>query len=202
MRDLHNLLAVVLLAAAAWRDVAVRIIPDLVCAGLLMLAVSARGRLGPTCLLNSLAVALALFLSLVPLHAHGLLGGGDVKLAAAFAAGLAPVDTYRFVIVTALAGGALALGYLALARLPQPSPPTGRVRSRPRPGRRAPSDSSPGPAAIRRRDRVRRRLRAPGPLGPGSRLMRTMPRRAGSREDLDPPYLSAGNHDPCCSGCS
>src|SRR6185437_10028958 len=49
-------------------------------------------------------------------HARGGLGGGDVKLAAAVCLGLSPFEAWRFVVVTSLAGGILAILHL-LGRL-------------------------------------------------------------------------------------
>ena len=70
----------------------------------------------------SVGVAMGLFALLVLAHARGALGGGDVKLAAAMALGLAPVQTYRFVVATILAGGVLSLLHLLLRRAPPPAP--------------------------------------------------------------------------------
>jgi prepilin peptidase CpaA len=61
-------------------------------------------------------LALLLFILLVALYARGMMGGGDVKLAAATALGLSPGSQYGFVVVTALAGGVLALLHLVLRR--------------------------------------------------------------------------------------
>jgi prepilin peptidase CpaA len=76
--------------------------------------------IGPTALSLSVAVALGVFAFLLFLHARGGLGGGDVKLAAAVCVGLPPAEVWRFIIVTSLAGGILAvlhlLGRLALRR--------------------------------------------------------------------------------------
>ncbi|MDA8248368.1 MAG: prepilin peptidase [Rhodospirillales bacterium] len=120
--------SIVLLAVAAWRDVAARMIPDAVAAGLLVLGVATRIALaGLPAAGLSLGLALILFLALVALHAAGWLGGGDVKLAAGFAAGLAPQAILPFIAATAIAGGALAGVHLALRLLPF-------RRCRPRPG--------------------------------------------------------------------
>nr|NUR36424.1 peptidase [Sphingomonas sp.] len=43
----------------------------------------------------------------------GMMGGGDVKLAAALALWLPPVGTIKFLVFMSLAGGALTLGILA-----------------------------------------------------------------------------------------
>jgi prepilin peptidase CpaA len=62
----------------------------------------------------SAALALLLFVLLVLLHSRGIMGGGDVKLAAATAIGLPPASIYHFIVYTALAGGVLACLHLAL----------------------------------------------------------------------------------------
>ncbi|MFZ1427599.1 MAG: prepilin peptidase [Geminicoccaceae bacterium] len=118
-------LSIALLTAAAWRDLAVRTIPDRISLGLLAIGIVARASVGLSALLMSLAVAAALFGVLVLLHARGLMGGGDVKLASALAVGLTPLGTYHFVVATAAAGGLLGVAYLLMARrlrapLPQP----------------------------------------------------------------------------------
>jgi prepilin peptidase CpaA len=106
-----------LLIIAAWRDVATRTIPDTV--GLLLVATGALARLrdGPLALAISAGSAALLFAMLLIAYARGLVGGGDVKLMTAIAVGLSPLDCYRFVIATAIAGGLLGIAYLALSRL-------------------------------------------------------------------------------------
>jgi prepilin peptidase CpaA len=47
----------------------------------------------------------------------GMMGGGDVKLAAALALWFSPASTIKFLVLTSLAGGVLTLGVLALHRL-------------------------------------------------------------------------------------
>jgi prepilin peptidase CpaA len=47
----------------------------------------------------------------------GMMGGGDVKLAAALALWFSPASTLKFLVITSLAGGVLTLGYLAFHRL-------------------------------------------------------------------------------------
>ena len=119
-------LSIALLMAAAWRDLAVRTIPDRIGLGLLAIGIVARGSLGLSALLMSLAVASALFGVLVFLHARGLMGGGDVKLASAVAVGLSPLDTYHFVIATAATGGLLGVAYILMARRLRAPPPEPR----------------------------------------------------------------------------
>ena len=113
-----------LLFVAAWRDVVSRTIPDGV--GLLLLAIGGLSRLfeGPSALATSAAAALLLFVLLMVVYSRGFIGGGDVKLMTAFAIGLSPLNSYRFVVATAIAGGVLGIVYLVLSRskrLPQPT---------------------------------------------------------------------------------
>lgn len=125
-----NLVAAVLvglLIFAALTDVAARIIPDGIAIAIAVLGLIARviagGLPGVTA---SIAVALLVLMLLVILHARGLMGGGDVKLAAAMVLGLPLEWIYRFVIVTAVAGGIIALLHLvlraAIRTAPHPPP--------------------------------------------------------------------------------
>jgi prepilin peptidase CpaA len=61
---------------------------------------------------------LLLFVLLVVTYSRGFIGGGDVKIMTALAVGLAPLDCYRFVIATMIAGGFLGIGYFFLSRRP------------------------------------------------------------------------------------
>ncbi len=106
-------LVVALLVLAALADVATRTIPDGIAVGVGLLGMAMRLLMGPSALAVSAAIALTLFALLVVLHARGLMGGGDVKLAAATCLGLSLHPAYRFVVVTAIAGGILALLHLA-----------------------------------------------------------------------------------------
>jgi len=120
MQDPLQWAILALLAYAAWRDVAARIIPDALPAALLALGLAARAPLGAAAAAASLAAAALLLVLLLPLAMRGLLGGGDVKLAAAVAAGLPPAATWDFTLSSAVAGGALGLLYLLLAPLAPP----------------------------------------------------------------------------------
>jgi prepilin peptidase CpaA len=104
-----------LLMTAAWRDVATRTIPDSL--SLLLLGTGGLARIvaGPSAFALSVATALLLLILLMVIHSRGLIGGGDVKIMSALAAGLSPLDSYRFVTATALAGGILAIVYLLLS---------------------------------------------------------------------------------------
>lgn len=106
-----------LLAVAAWRDIATRTIPDTVSILAALVGLAARLALGPQAALLSILAAAALFALLLFLFARGALGGGDVKLMTALALGMAPAMVWDFLVATTLAGGALALAYLALSRL-------------------------------------------------------------------------------------
>lgn len=103
-----------LLLVAAVRDVAVREIPNWIAFGLVLAAMPLRLASGD--LLVGLAVALIVFLGLVVVWRLGALGGGDVKLWAAASLLIAPAIATQmaFFLDVVLAGGALALLYLAL----------------------------------------------------------------------------------------
>ena len=47
----------------------------------------------------------------------GMMGGGDVKLAAALALWLPPAGTFRFLVLMSVAGGVLTLGILMFQRM-------------------------------------------------------------------------------------
>jgi prepilin peptidase CpaA len=122
-----------LLIYAALVDVAIRIIPDGVAIGLVAFGVIERLLAGLPNLGASALAAMLLLVILVLLNARGLLGGGDVKLAVATAMGLPVESIYRFIVVTSLAGGVLALLHLALRYAirgaPRP-PPSGASLAR------------------------------------------------------------------------
>jgi prepilin peptidase CpaA len=109
--------ALVLLGIAAWRDVATRTIPDQVSLAIAVFGLALRCAEGWQAAAWSLAAAAVLFLLLLPCHARGLLGGGDVKLLAALAIGLPPLGSFQLVVATALFGGVLATLYLIMQRL-------------------------------------------------------------------------------------
>lgn len=136
MSLLSVIFAVCLLGAAAGWDIAVRRIPDLISLGLLLLGLAGRAAEGVAALGASFACAALVFMLLTLLHARSLLGGGDVKLAAALAVGLPPLGTYQLIMLTGIFGGLLALLYLLLAQVlpaPRPAGPAatllGRIRA-------------------------------------------------------------------------
>ena len=133
MSSLFISAALMLLTLAAWRDVATRTIPDTISVMLFVLGVSARLVQGPMDLAVSVGSGLLLFICLMLAYARHLVGGGDVKIMATFSVGLSPLDSYRFVIATAIAGAVLGICYLLLQRvtdlvsLPRPRSVIGRV---------------------------------------------------------------------------
>jgi prepilin peptidase CpaA len=118
MPNILSVATLLLLLAAAGYDIATRLIPDRISLGLLCIGIATRLGDGVLALVASASVACLLFLGLVLLHARGILGGGDVKLAAALAVGLPPLTILDFLQATVLAGGGLGLFYVLLARLP------------------------------------------------------------------------------------
>jgi prepilin peptidase CpaA len=102
-----------LLAIAAWRDVVTRTIPDRIVLLIAALGLAVRSAAGWSPLLLSTATAALLFVVLLACAMRGLLGGGDVKLAAALALGLPPGIVWDFIALTVLVGGLLGLGYIA-----------------------------------------------------------------------------------------
>ena len=62
-------------------------------------------------------VAVAVFAALAVTFYLGMMGGGDVKLAAALALWFSPGSTVRFLVIMSLAGGLLTVVVLILHRL-------------------------------------------------------------------------------------
>ncbi len=114
---LAGFVALAALGWAAWTDLATRTIPDWASVALLAAGLAQRLALGLEAAAISALAAIAVLALLVAAHARGLLGGGDVKLAAAAAAGFPPFGALRFLTAVALAGGVLALLHLALRPL-------------------------------------------------------------------------------------
>ncbi|MEJ0020218.1 MAG: prepilin peptidase [Acetobacteraceae bacterium] len=115
--DLLAAATIIVLVLAAWSDIAARIIPNGLVVALAAIGLLGRAAAGLPSLAISIALAAALFLLLVLAHARGVMGGGDVKLASAMALGLSPESVYRFVLITALAGGVLGCVHLVLRRV-------------------------------------------------------------------------------------
>lgn len=105
-----------LLGFAAWRDVAIRTIPDSVSIALLAAGVVMRGSQGWSYLTISLLMSAAMFLLLLPLCSRGLLGGADLKLLSALAVGLSPQSSVSLLLAVTTIGGLLAAVYLLAAK--------------------------------------------------------------------------------------
>lgn len=80
------------------------------------------GEVPPGALLRDVALAVGIFVALVGLYLFDLLGGGDVKLIPAVALWAGVEGVLPFLMLTALAGGAMSLAVLlarGAARLPR-----------------------------------------------------------------------------------
>jgi prepilin peptidase CpaA len=106
-----------LLGFAAWRDIATRTIPDLVGLAILVVGLVIRLPNGWAAVATSAAASAILFLLMLPFHHRGMVGGGDLKLIASLAFGLSPLGSYQMVLAIVLAGGVLAVVYLALRQI-------------------------------------------------------------------------------------
>ncbi|HMR30458.1 MAG TPA: prepilin peptidase [Geminicoccaceae bacterium] len=112
-RAFVGLVLLTLLLRAAWTDIRSRRIENRVCALIVALwPVHLVLSPVPPHLLVSLAVALAVFAAATAMWRFGWLGGGDVKLLAAVGLWAGPEHALHFLLVTGLAGGALALALL------------------------------------------------------------------------------------------
>lgn len=114
MTDLtfFQVVAVPLLLFAAARDVATRLIPDGVSIAIAVAGLVTRALVGWPEAGLSFLIGAGIFALLLPLAARGWLGGGDVKLMSAMAVGLAPAETWLFVMATVFAGGVLGVAYI------------------------------------------------------------------------------------------
>jgi prepilin peptidase CpaA len=113
-----SLAAIGLFGAAAVTDLAHRRIPNKLSAGLFLLgllrvgAALADGSGVGAALIDLAATALVFALGALAFHL-GALGGGDVKLLAAGALWLGTGELGAYLVITVLAGGLLALAFLA-----------------------------------------------------------------------------------------
>jgi len=89
-------LAVALLAPVYWLSIALPVWPDV---GV------------------QLAAGAGVFALLALAFYAGMMGGGDVKLAAALALWFSPASTLKFLVLMSLAGGVLTLAVIALHRM-------------------------------------------------------------------------------------
>ncbi len=97
-------------------DLVARKIPNPIAIAVLITALVFHGSHGFVPFSQSFgAMALVLVLGTLA-HARGWLGGGDVKLAAAVAAAFSFPDAIAFVLYTMIAGGLLAIVWIAVGR--------------------------------------------------------------------------------------
>lgn len=105
----------ILLGVAAFRDVAIRSIPNLICAMIVALGGTLRvvngdwaSSLFATCCVFGLAIAC---------WSRGWLGGGDVKLLSAAALVVPATSVPALIAAITMAGGVLSILYLSLSRV-------------------------------------------------------------------------------------
>jgi prepilin peptidase CpaA len=110
MVDAISTLALLALTVAAvgW-DLATRRIPNVLTASGLLVALALRAVQGPGPLAAGIFAALVAFALAVPLVLAGGLGGGDAKLLAVIGAFVGPAALPTVLLVTAVAGGILAV---------------------------------------------------------------------------------------------
>jgi len=103
---------VALLAGCVLSDVRQRIIPNILCLGVAVLGVVAGLVEDPSAVIYPMLGGVLLFIGGLALHRKGVLGGGDIKLMAALAVWLTPIELGRFVLCTMMAGGVVGGFYL------------------------------------------------------------------------------------------
>jgi prepilin peptidase CpaA len=108
-----------LLVYVAIIDIATRSIRNEICLTLALLGIVAQFA-SPMQVVESLVAATILFLLLLVIYQRGGIGGGDVKLMVALAIGLPLMGVIRFLTITTIAGGVLALVHLMMRLLPYP----------------------------------------------------------------------------------
>ena len=110
--DLMALALALLLLAAAVIDIRTRTIPNPLNAAVALLAPLAWWAAGlplwPDAVLQ-VGVALGVFMLFAGFFYLSMMGGGDVKLAAAIALWFPPAATLKFIVITSLAGGVVTL---------------------------------------------------------------------------------------------
>jgi prepilin peptidase CpaA len=125
--NIMGTIVVISLLIAAGTDIATRTIPNSISVVVAIVGLIVRISTGPSALVASAAASVGLFLFLLLLYTRGLLGGGDVKLIPATALSLSLPSINRFVFITVMAGGVLAMLHLvgrwALRGRPASAPP-------------------------------------------------------------------------------
>ena len=112
--DVLNAALLALLAGCIFSDISRRIIPNILCLAVAVLGVIWVIYDNPQRLLYSLIGGVLFLYGGLALHKKGILGGGDIKLAAALVVWLSPIEIGRFVLTTMIAGGLVGVFYLAM----------------------------------------------------------------------------------------
>lgn len=107
--------ACLVIVAAALNDIAARIIPNTLCAVLAALALGLHIARGDG--LAAVTAAACVFCATYILWRCRLIGGGDAKLMTAAALLVPPFAVPALVLAITIAGGALGVSYLVLARV-------------------------------------------------------------------------------------
>lgn len=113
-----ELILLCLVCQAAASDLAWRRVPNVLVLAGLLLAVALHWRLGGSSALlgQALAGALVGLLLFLPMYALGGMAAGDVKLMAMAGSFVGPTQALQLGVLSALAGGVLALCWLVAAR--------------------------------------------------------------------------------------
>lgn len=116
LTDLLTAILALMLIWAAWRDTQTFTIDDRLVIAVAVLAPifwwSAGLQFWPDAVIR-IGIALAVFMLLFGAFNLGMMGGGDVKLAAALVLWFSPLGTLRFFVIMSLAGAVLTLAYWA-----------------------------------------------------------------------------------------
>jgi prepilin peptidase CpaA len=129
LRTAILIIAIILLAVASLNDIATRSIPDFTALGLVIIGIAAR--LADHSAVAALTGSASVFILGALCWRFGWLGGGDVKLLTACCWLVPPPLMPQLVLVTAIAGGVLALLYLGLSYVARMWPASSRAK-RPR----------------------------------------------------------------------
>ena len=120
------------LLGCAYSDIRARIIPNILCVSVVILGIAEAIMTERANFVQSFLMALVVFVAMMPLQQKNVLGGGDVKLIAALAIWLAPLEVGRFFLFILAGGGVLGVFYLAMNWI------RGAIRQKPSPASSVP----------------------------------------------------------------